>query len=169
MTQKNLTLVTLGFITILIIIGAYFLFVKKVQNENQTATWKTYTNSEDGYEFMYPAEYNITAEGGTVSIENQSHAIGYIYIFIDSPITEEIQSIKDQIKTIPNAKLISENHEIINGHGMSQIVVYYPEAGTIKNVYNYFEDKGRTFTIGFRLTEEDIPYDQILSTFEFRN
>ena len=52
----------------LVLVGVYFGFIKKdvqapISNEpvstNETADWKTYTNTEYGFEFKYPQEWLI--------------------------------------------------------------------------------------------------------------
>src|SRR3989344_6848742 len=61
--QKGFTNIILVIVVIVLIgIAGYFIFVKKSEPIAQqptpideTASWKTYTNSEQGFEFKYPA------------------------------------------------------------------------------------------------------------------
>jgi len=89
---KTKRILTLAFIPVIIIllvvIGALggSLIPKKVfqssapQNDNQTAGWKTYTNSEYGFEFKYPANAQITNESsnGYLNLKITSGAPNYI-------------------------------------------------------------------------------------------
>ena len=85
MNQKGFAkLVLIGIFLVLVVIAGYFVLVKKavspVINEpspistDETANWKTYANTQYGFEFKYPEKLSLSVSGGIV---NLSHTIPF--------------------------------------------------------------------------------------------
>lgn len=85
MNQKGFArLILVGALMVLIVITAYFVLAKKAISPvadgslpiftDETANWKTYINSQYGFEFKYPEKLSLSTSG---EIINLSHSIPF--------------------------------------------------------------------------------------------
>ncbi len=133
---------------------------------NPAADWKTYTNTQYGFEFRYPADLNVFETNGTISLESHYNPELYINV-VSSTVAKESETIRKEVAGFAGAKLISDDNIIIDGQPAIRIVAYYPESGVQQNIYYFIELKGRVFVVSATPFTTTLTIDQILSTFKF--
>jgi hypothetical protein len=78
------SLILIGAVVVLLAIGGYFALKAKQQppvkqvsttSATETASWKTYTNNQYGFEFKYPASWALIENGTDGSIVNVQEPI----------------------------------------------------------------------------------------------
>src|SRR3989339_609385 len=85
MNQKGFArLVLVGVFLVLVVIAGYFVLVKKAVSPvvdeplpvstDETANWKTYTNTQYGFEFRYPEKLSLSFSNGIAFL---SHSIPF--------------------------------------------------------------------------------------------
>ncbi len=186
MNQKGFANIILV-IVIVILVGTvgYLGFVKKSEpiagrltptpiqtqksaSPNQTANWKTYTNSQYGFEFKYPANYVVTK-----TPEENNKFVTFSVNHFQVVVYPSDLSIDAFIKDQAQSYLIS-NYQKINfsgqsayegiGQGMtSAYVIYLKNKGYIYRLILNTNNKDTLPELKAGLTTEQ---KQILSTFK---
>ncbi|TRZ80082.1 hypothetical protein D4R86_04955 [bacterium] len=146
--------------------------------DNETVDWKTYTNTEYGFEIKYPSSWNITkdalqkiGEYGTASksleiVGNSAIEVPKLYLWVNPlgfgvnppDIVYELILNKENKIEIKNREEIPQTEENLNVDKQTIIFCKTAELGT--NMY----------AIEFVFDEEDEgikTFNQILSTFKF--
>jgi hypothetical protein len=139
--------------------------------QNSISDWKTYTNSEYGFEFKYPNDWIVSETNGTypsLEVSSPSAAIGNAIVgFRTTVIIQDVSSNNDYKKNI----IEKTNYSISGLPALSQYPIDNPK-NLVKNTAvvkdNYAFVIGQTY-YG---TEADLPaskiiFDQILSNFRF--
>lgn len=190
--MKNIFIVILG---IIVLIGGYFYFSRKPAyaptentNQNQTADWKTYTNTQYGIELKYPNNWEID-----VADTNKGQADSFLDVHLTNYKVEnradcsksigmEIQAfhliegsfdtfVKSQVNTGGMGPSGNLTPIIIGDHTAYKIDEsgwdggcggpgYFIKASSTKYMY-IFSGRGKE-------TDQKI-IDQILATFKFTN
>lgn len=138
---------------------------------DETADWKTYTNTQYGFEFRYPSNWNFVNELGTICLrENGKHypieegeVCGVsVFAYKTNPNqTSTADLIKNRTHDNPNLKVYNIQ---VSGINATRIMGYGDET--------YFDYKGNTYSISSQYDVLNLPnlkniLDQILSTFKF--
>lgn len=157
------------------------------QEAAQTANWKTYTNSQYGFEFQYPANYTVAAPEKGLYAANNANIIAEMYGEPDSIfITYVKSSILDEssAKYGPEHIWFDQNtntwtSDIVSqadGHNMISDITFHTGSGD-----TYFKDHHGVYSNDiFPLSHNSFiilsvadsgpgvdAMDQILSTFKF--
>lgn len=176
MQHKILGYVFIAIAVLAIISGIYYWqvtdknsdYVQPVTHTDPTADWKSYRFEQYGLEFKYPKGYDLaSSDYKVITFVYQDHQVSQIYIR-SKTIAENIEATKNLILS-DGGKILKETKKIINGQEVTQIIAYSPQEGPNFSVHNYVLANEKVYEIIFVAFEENMPYDEILSTFKFIN
>lgn len=135
----------------------------KFSGQINVSDWKTYTNTEYGFEFKYPKKWNIDQE--------RTMANEVVFDMGTPESSESIEFFKNtknltldqlRIKKVPDAKVIEAQSEMIID-GEKGLLIKTTEFGMNYVIFNH---KSNAYVV---TTEGRMLDDGILSTFKFTN
>ena len=185
MNQKGfVSIILIVAIVIVVSTVGYFAFVKKSEpivqqttptptktntpvsptptpNPNLRANWKTYTNSQYGFEVKYPDTWKVSETAASVNFMLAKNAQDvYLSFFVyNEPISEAEAQLP--LFSVPGRKIDSRTNVTINGIAWVKLVV---EKNSIA-LLTY--SNGKTYAAQYSTFENVSP--QVLSTFKFTN
>ena len=185
MNQKGfVSIILIVAIVIVVSTVGYFAFVKKSEpivqqttptptktntpvsptptpTPNLRANWKTYTNSQYGFEVKYPDTWKVSETAASVNFMLVKNAQDvYLSFFVyNEPISEAEAHLP--LFSVPGRKIDSRTNVIINGIAWVKLVVEKNQIALL--TYS----NGRTYAAQYS-TFENVS-SQILSTFKFTN
>ena len=187
MNQKGFaSIILVVIIVVLVSVAGYFTFVKKsepiaqqptptpIQTTTTTktpvsltptpdkiSTWKTYTNSQYGFEVKYPDTWKVSETAASVNFMLAKNAQDvYLSFFVyNEPISEAEAQLP--LFSVPGRKIDSRTNVTINGIAWVKLVV---EKNSIA-LLTY--SNGKTYAAQYSTFENVSP--QVLSTFKFTN
>lgn len=127
---------------------------------DETADWKTYTNTNYGFEIKYPETWSISEKNNIINLINHSETSQKIEILISSGPPPE--TIRDKIIRTEEVIVdgIKATKEIFQGKFEDNKDDYY--------VRVFVAEKDVFYQTDFDDTDQIMPiFDQILSTFKF--
>ncbi len=205
MNQKGLTsLVLVGIIVVFLGTLGYFVWPKKsispvvesVQVEtNEAADWKTYADTQNGFEFQYPEKLSLSVSGGAI---NLSHSIpfknydGGCDMKGEAELSETLNDFDLSIKIISNQPIpayfdgaysmgvLSGNWVYMGVEGCGKVSYYFPisenrtlvvEQAQIQMLSDVVvpERRAQILAVPGVISPEEskLIFDQVLSTFKF--
>ena len=138
--KKNISPALLTGLIVLVLVGGY-ASIAKYQSLWPFSSWKTYTNTEYGFEFRYPSDYSTVNPGmeqegwpqGVVLLSYKPHPTAY--------------SLAIEAWDTPTA--------------------FKEKYGEVQTKKSFIKQIGNKYLSVWALDPEDIVLDQILSTFKF--
>jgi len=147
---------------------------------DETATWKTYSNEQYGFEVRYPTSWYVYEYGSNgVSIQSSPESAGKIiggFVSVD-PLQEVLSFDQwlENLKKVDPPKRIIGIKDITIGNIDGLAVVTLCEGCTEENVHRIISKGNRLFLINFgtfnveeqKQADYYITINSILSTFQF--
>ena len=135
------------------------------------AAWKTYINTEYGFEFKYPGEWEISddsSHSNNVFVLSTGKLAGDSAIWINGIETQTLDiAVSDIVKRYSGAKITKKESIIIGGKNGTLVSF---TVGDSAYRWAVVEEKPQLF-VAIGITVDVVPfsagYDQILSTFKF--
>jgi len=192
--QKILISVIIIFILLIVSAGGYFAYQKYFITNNQTvknkaAGWKTYTNSQYGYQIKYPNDFQVSERPDYSFFSNNDNQANLVLQILSYPAINN-QSLQDYVNKnnvnlntcssgdCPKFDVVNTKKEIIDGYDAIEQQTTYSSIPGI-SFSTYFKKENSILCIfsinpgdanKTGITQKDIDiYHQMLSTFKFTN
>lgn len=202
MNQKILNVIFGVMIVALIAVVGYFVFIKRSEpitqlpiQTDETANWKTYTNTKQGYSFQYPKKLSLSTSGEVVNLSHsipfENHA-GGCDMKGDSELSKTLGDFNLSINIVSsevNPPYVDGNYSkgILNGkwsymgvEGCGQTNYYFPISGNRTLIVTKAQVQMLSGVASADIrakilavpgvisnNESEIIFGQILSTFKF--
>ncbi len=129
-------------------------------NTDETANWKTYTNSEVGYSFLYPSDWQISGSGKDVSAEKDNYKLNFFIPPYKTGAIPSTDTYTTKNITINNKQYIGT----IFWKDQNNKVLDFETVDIAKGLEIHFYYKDQIYSDQYSAI-----FDQILSTFKFTN
>lgn len=167
----NIALITV--VVAIVAVGGYFVFVKKLEpiaqqpTPNQTADLKTYTNTQYGFEFQYPASWKRVADAN--SSDGTTVTVIYPVSYPAQDFSARVAVYQSNLATTQKDNPLFQNKSFstvtVNNISWTKIQMT-GNTGIPLDSFQYLTEKnGKTYDVG---GSADLT-NQILSAFKFTN
>jgi hypothetical protein len=154
----------LGIVTAIVLLAGIAIYTGRVMMINRKMVgWQTY-NLSSGFEFRYPPGMTFETGEDDTAILMDGAVVGELYREYRGGL-----SVGEVAKWYRTHWLLSEKNGQIDGRDWLQLSISYPTVVGKKTIYNFIEDSDEwLLVVSFTNINDDFPYNQIVSTFNYR-